>query len=137
MADLPNNERDQLALFAERDSRPRAQASRKTGTTRKQSPAGQELAELADLVAERVVEALASPDAPASSGIALPSGMLLTADEVAEMLGVTSAWIYGQSRRDGSQPSSSAAITATGSRRSKRGSPSKRTPPDPRDSDVA
>jgi len=99
MADLPNNERDQLELFPERHSRPRAHASRDRGTTRKQSPAGRELAELADLVAERVLEALASPDAPASGGSALPSGTLLTADEVAELLGVTSAWIYGQSRR--------------------------------------
>jgi excisionase family DNA binding protein len=66
------------------------------------------LAGLAELVAERVLDALAfssgaggrsGRDALRGDGVEVPSGTLLTADEVAEMLGVTSAWIYGQSRR--------------------------------------
>jgi excisionase family DNA binding protein len=74
---------------------------------RKPSPAGEELAQLAELVAERVLDALALPpgtrdrprrDALRGDGIDMPSGTLLTAEEVAEMLGVTTAWIYGQSR---------------------------------------
>lgn len=107
MADPPNNARDQLELFAQREPRRGLRASRNRATGRKPSPAGEELAQLAELVAERVLDALALPsgtrgrpgrDALRGDGVDVPSGTLLTADEVAEMLGVTTAWIYGQSR---------------------------------------
>ena len=115
MEGLANNGRDELELFAQHESRARPDASRNRGS-RKPSATVQELAQLAELVAERVLDALALPppsglrvlpsgrrgrpghDASNTSGIAFPSGSLLTAEEVAEILGVTTAWIYGQSR---------------------------------------
>lgn len=53
-----------------------------------------ELAELADLVAERVHGNGRRPSRTDTSG----TGTLLTADELAEMLGVPTGWIYRQSR---------------------------------------
>ncbi len=53
-----------------------------------------ELAELADLVAERVHGNGHRPHQPETTG----TGTLLTADELAEILGVPTGWIYRQSR---------------------------------------
>ena len=53
-----------------------------------------ELAELADLVAERVHGNGRRPSRAETTG----TGTLLTADELAEILGVPTGWIYRQSR---------------------------------------
>jgi hypothetical protein len=53
-----------------------------------------ELAELADLVAERVRGNGRGPSRAETTG----TGTLLTADELAEILGVPTGWIYRQSR---------------------------------------
>jgi excisionase family DNA binding protein len=53
-----------------------------------------ELAALADLVAERVRGTGHRPSRAETAG----TGTLLTADELAEILGVPTGWIYRQSR---------------------------------------
>ncbi len=53
-----------------------------------------ELAELADLLADRVGATDRRPARPETTG----TGTLLTADELAEILGVHTGWIYRQSR---------------------------------------
>ena len=53
-----------------------------------------ELAELADLLAERVGVNSGRPTRSETTG----TGTLLTADELAEILGVPTGWIYRQSR---------------------------------------
>lgn len=53
-----------------------------------------ELAELADLLAERVGRDSHRPPRTEAGG----TGTLLTADELAEILGVPTGWIYRQSR---------------------------------------
>jgi excisionase family DNA binding protein len=53
-----------------------------------------ELAELADLLAERVRRSGRRPPRAETIG----TGTLLTADELAEILGVPTGWIYSQSR---------------------------------------
>ena len=55
-----------------------------------------ELAELADLVAERVQGNGRRRSRPETTGTG--TGTLLTADELAELLGVPTGWIYRQSR---------------------------------------
>jgi len=54
-----------------------------------------DLAELADLVAERVHR---NGDLRSRAQTAAGTGTLLTADELAELLGVPTGWIYRQSR---------------------------------------
>jgi excisionase family DNA binding protein len=61
----------------------------------------QQLALLADLVAGRMLATLAvlpPTDGPPRLAATGPTCSLLTAEEVADMLGVTTSWVYAESR---------------------------------------
>lgn len=92
MASLPNYD-GQMEMF---DHSPgaggRGREDRGTGRARLTK---RELAELAELLAEHVG---ASHDAPSGRSEVEPTGTLLTADELAEVLGVPTGWVYRQSR---------------------------------------
>ncbi len=97
MASLANDG-DQLEMFRKDEARggrsrgdrmgPRAQLSER------------EIAELADIVARRVVAALPSDEKTelADRTVEAAAGGLLTAGEIAARLGVKPGWIYRQSR---------------------------------------
>ncbi len=92
MASLPNYD-GQMEMF---DHSPAAAGPGQHGRgTGRGGLTKRELAELAELLAERVG---IRRDEPSGRSEVEPTGTLLTADELAEVLGVPTGWVYRQSR---------------------------------------
>jgi excisionase family DNA binding protein len=123
---------DQLEMFDQDSSRPGQSRGQRAGA--KPQLTEREIAELAEIVARRVVAALPSEESsdgrdrhPGSEPIA---GALMTASEIAGRLGVKPGWIYRQSRAGRIPTVKLGRYYRYGSRRSRRGSPSENVRPD-------
>ncbi len=99
MASLANDD-DQLEMFGQDEAAPGQGRVRPTPATARLTE--RDIAELAEIVARRVVAALPSDEnagAAARAGAQDPgTGGLMTAGEIAARLGVKPGWIYRQSR---------------------------------------
>ncbi len=92
MASLPHYD-GQMGMF-DHDPAAAARGREGRGTSRPRLTK-RELAELAELLVQRVG---VSRDEPSGRGEVERTGTLLTADELAEVLGVPTGWVYRQSR---------------------------------------
>jgi excisionase family DNA binding protein len=96
MTDLAHDG-DQLEMFDQDRSRAGQTRGQRAGA--KSQLTEREIAELAEIVARRVVAALPSEDGEEVRSNPDPAaGALMTAGEIAERLGVKPGWIYRQSR---------------------------------------
>ena len=99
MSGLANDD-DQLEMFRQDDAAPGQGRVRPTAAAARLTK--RDIAELAEIVARRVVAALPSEEnAGAAAREAAPgpgAGGLMTAGEIAARLGVKPGWIYRQSR---------------------------------------